>query len=612
MVDRYRTCFSFMVHVFVLSVGLLGSLPLRAQPDNLASNPGFEAIGTCTGMWDTACPVGYYGYQPDSDAVFAGTTAHESGNRRLTFRLNGLLSGVEQTQAAAGFRINNTIPGQAYQFSAWVKTHNLRGRSLIHVIGRSSRDRNQPTRIIRSSFGPQGYSTWTRLGLIAIAPEDSDSLVFSLAAQTSQLFCQRPPCGEVHFDNVIIQRLGANDDRKWIPPRSNVCADGSFLDVHTETCRTRNTSFGYREIAPGRSYKWLSCSEMSASSINLEIRSFGPAGGTLALAPCRVTLDDDIVVASNVTVRGSGSGRTHFIRSRDWNNTSGTLLRVQGTPEEPAQNVALRDFSIQGSGPILSEMNNIQVGWARNVLLERIESMNAGKSGIHFWSSQNVTVRYVTSHGAVQWHGIGTKDCYIDASLDGNDADDRVSRSECDGGRDRFWTEDVAIHSNDTFNNNGLGIDSHASYAEVAGNDMNENGAASKFPEPAHHVWIHHNNFTDSTREGTKIANQVDLADDTLTPYKQVLYKNRFLNSGSYGIRIHDRAWDIVLIDNRYRNNGVSNRLRIVPGINSDARVFSCPGDESANDGIDGNTSSLARLSSTDQRCDLNRIGDIF
>lgn len=586
--------------------------PAHAQPDNLAPNSGFDNVGNCIGDWDRDCPDSYRAWQSDGDAVFVGTTVHSAGNRRLSLTLSDTQSGNNQTQGAVWIKIPNTNPGEVYEFSAWVKAEDLRGRSLIHASGRSSRNPRQGPIALQLKFGPSGHSGWIKLAFLATVAAGADSMLFALAAQTSRSLCTNAPCGSVHYDNVVVRRLAADDQRSWIPPRTNVCSEGAFLDLNAEVCRNLDKSFGYQYQSTGPASRWLPCSAMTDQRINAEIRALSETGGTLALAPCRVELQDDIVLASNVTLRGSGSGRTILVRDPDWNNTSGTLLRVQGSQQSPIRNVTVRDLTIRGSAPVLSQINNIQIGYADNVLIERVESIGAGKSGIHFWSSQNVTIRYVVSHGSVQWHGIGTKDCYIDPDLDGDDPDQLVSKSECDGGFDRFWTEDIALYSNHTFNNGDFGIDSHASYAEIAGNIMDNNGAASKFPEPAHDVWIHHNDFTNSQRHGTKIANQLSLADDTMTPYRQVLYNNRFANNGSYGIRVHDRAWDVVLLGNSYVANGVSNRMRIVPGDRADARVYSCPGDNSTNDGIDGYDSSHVRLPSNDDRCDLSRVGDIF
>ncbi len=601
-----------LVQIVLASIIALSTASAWAQSDNLAVNAGFDNTGNCIGNWDADCPDGWRAWQSDAAAISIGTTVHAGGNRRLTQSLDRRSTQPGQTQSASWIKLDNVIAGEVYEFSAWVRSEGLKGRSLIHAAGRASTSPERGAIGFRAVFGPSGHSAWTRMSMLIAVADGVDTMVFALAAQTSASLCRVDPCGHVHFDNVVVRRLAANDGRRWIAPRSNVCAEGEFLDLTGERCRTLDKSYGYKATANGPANKWLACSEMSDASINASIRELAASGGTLALAPCLVNLKDDIVLASNVTVRGSGSGRTILRRDPQWNNNSGTLLRVQGDERNRINNVVLRDFTIAGSAPAASEMNNIQIGFADNVLVERIESVGAGKSGIHFWSSQNITVRHVVSHGALKWHGIGTKDCYIDERMDGSDPDNLVSKSECAQGVARFWTENIALYSNNTFNNGGLGIDSHASYGEIAGNIMDRNGAASKFPEPAHHVWIHHNDFTNSVREGTKIANQLSLADDTMTPHKQVLYQNRFANNASYGIRIHDRAWDVVLIGNRYSNNGVNNRLRIVPGARTDARVLSCTGDQSADDGIDGRESSLAQLPASDSRCDLTKIHDIF
>ena len=102
--------------------------------------------------------------------------------------------------------------------------------------------------------------------------------------------------------------------------------------------------------------------------------------------------------------------------------------------------------------------------------------------------------------------------------------------------------------------NNDMGIDSHASFAEIAGNIALGNGTAAKFPEPANNVWIHHNVFSDSFREGIKVALQKRIGDSSLIPFNQVIYRNIFRNNRAFGIWIYDRAKDIFLIENVYEN----------------------------------------------------------
>ena len=550
-----------------------------------------------------------------SEHVTSGVsnTLHSSGNRRLTMRLERSVDEAERIQSAVVHSLNEVKTGEFYEFSAWVKADNLHGESLIRVLGRSSFHPNQTPISVGTAYGPSGYSSWMSIALTVVVPDNVHMLMFTLEGRAAKQGCNEQTCGRIQFDNVLVTRLENPDSRAQLQAISNVCPNDEFLDIRTEQCRKLDKRFGYTApTSVGARYIHLECNETNAGTINKAIESFRNQGGILKLAPCEVELDDEILLASNVTLRGSGSGRTRLVRTPNWSKPVSTLLRVEGNRKSQIENVVLQDFSIKGSGPLPSEMNNIQIRYANNILVERIETFNAGKSGVTLTSSQNSTIRYVTAHDSVLWHGIASKDCYLHPSLDSTDANELVDRNECSLGYEKFYTKDVSLHSNITFNNSGLGIDSHASYAEIAGNDMNHNGAASKFPEPAQNIWVHHNQFSNSRREGTKVAIQQQYGDEDLVPYNQVYYSNSFINNADYGIRIHERARDIVLINNHYRNNGRQNKLRIVPGESFNPRVYICEGDDSTIDGLDGPASALKDLNVADTRCDLSHVADIF
>lgn len=618
-VDMPRRLHDILLVILFVSVPLSMCGLTAAHAQNAAPNPGFDQVGVCSGDWDDDCPNSYYAYQQKDSATFLGTHVHPSGNRTLSIRIDELgANSLGQMRAAAHFVTYGVRPAETYRFSVWIKTKDLRGNAMIYGYGLDSASPlPEPVGHTPVVYGPAGTSVWTQLSVMVNVPANADSLVFALAASSDRSLCDSTPCGTAHFDNVEILKFEDDLDNHGMPSISNVCGDDEFLDLSTDSCRLLDTQFGFSSVPLADVHKRLPCAGTNATRINAEIRAFGGTGGRLVLPECRILLDDDIVLRSGVTLEGAGSGRTRLVRDPNWSTSDGTLLRVQGSSSNPIENVVLKDFSIEGSGPVSSEMNNIMLAFANNVLVERIESSNAGKSAIYFFHSQHVTVRHTVSHGSVQWHGIGSKDCYPSEDMDGDDRDTLVSKSECAKGVPNFWTENVAIYSNFSFDNAGMGIDSHASYAEVAGNIMQNNDAASKFPEPAHDIWVHDNVLTGSDRHGTKVANQYTIADESLTPYNQVFYRNQFNDNGHagdeyYGMRIHRRAHNIVLIDNDYQGNGKNNKLRIEEGGNGQARVLSCSGDEIGGDGLDGPLDAFLFLNGDDERCDTDGVTNIF
>jgi len=348
----------------------------------------------------------------------------------------------------------------------------------------------------------------------------------------------------------------------------------------------------------------MTCDAANVGTINKKIDELSTTGGILKIAPCRIPVNSEIRLKSNVTLQGSGVGITTLAYVPEMHSDAETLIRVEGSPKDKIRHVVLRDFTISGpgSGPVLVQLNNIRIEHADNFLAERLTTSYAGKTGLTFRWSQNVTVRYVTSHGSLQWYGISTKDCYVGEWMDGSDADTMVSRDECARGIEDYWTDGVLLHSNYSFNNRGLGINSHASNVEIAGNLMDYNGSAAKFTEPASNLWIHHNQFSNSDREGMKIAN-ARLADSTLITNSHFYFNNVFKNNTDYGVRIHERAWNLLFSGNQYLQNGEDNKLRVKPGKGNTKRLSVCPNDSVTRHGVDGHLNVIRFLDASDNDC---------
>ena len=574
---------------------------ISAKPEHHVLNPGFELTGECLGDWDSElCASGFHAAQSEADNVSVSLSVDSTENRFIAIELlNSKKS--ELTRGSIELKVENLIPDTEYIFSTWIKTKEMRGHSGLLIT--APNDNETAIQEIASVAGPSGTSTWQKMSLLFRTPKSVSFVHFNGFAATSRSFCQIQNCGSIQLDNWLIQRTGTSEDLPKLKNLSNPCGDSSFLNIFTRNCQPLQRNYGYsKENTNYQNVTDLACEEANAKRINLEISKLSKHGGTLKIAPCKIMLDREIDLASNVIVQGSGVGQTTFTQGFDPDIKAETLIRVEGTSENPVKNVVLRDFTVQGPGPIPLNLNNIQGKYVDNFLIERIESRNAGKSGVTFRRSKNITIRYVTIYGSTQWHGISTKDCYIGAWFDGDDSDQLISRKECSQGVRGFWTEGVTIHSNATYLNKGLGINSHASLVEIAGNLMDSNGSAAKFTEPASNIFVHHNQFSNSSREGLKIASH-KLADDTLTPNSHLYLRNQFINNGSYGVRIHERARNVLFKDNVYRKNKMDNKLRIKPGGRRFPRIYICEEDEVSKDGIDGPKTAILFPDLTDSRC---------
>jgi len=381
------------------------SLPLfgQSKASSLITNPGFDTYGKCSSESSFACPLGYVVYRSNRTTASVGTTTNPYGNRKLTIRV-GLEQGQDKpTIVDVVQTVHQFEPGHLYRFSAWVKAEDLRGESYLFV---TAAEDNKAFRTQSNSLGKvhgtSSYSAWTKLNLFFEAPFTQTSIEIGMGVTTSSSDCDAKRCGAVHFDNLSLSRVTNITDMVARESHSNVCSDGEFLNNLSDKCQLLDKQFGHTHEARFNSTVYLKCEEMDSLKINKAIEAFGNAGGVVHLAPCVASLNDDIELASNVILQGSGVGRTVLYRHPDWDNESSTLIRVRGEKEQQLENVVLRDFTVIGSGPIESDMNNIQIRYSHNVLAERIETRNAGKSGISARSSQNVTIRYVIGHGSVR------------------------------------------------------------------------------------------------------------------------------------------------------------------------------------------------------------------
>jgi hypothetical protein len=398
---------------------------------------------------------------------------------------------------------------------------------------------------------------------------------------------------------------------------SSPCPEGYFLNLMDGACAALDTDYGFDpkrfQSKVGTAELTLSpdsCTEEALLAILEELENAG--GGTLQLPSCEIGLTKPIYVPSHSVLQGAGMQQTILFAAPGW-GTAGSIVRVYdktvyktGWQDGGHEDVVLRDFTVRGHKEV--KANNIEILWSDNVLVERVESYEAGKSALHFGHARQITIRYSTFHHSYRYHGIGSKDCIPTKEMDGEDQDSLVSKSECSQGDPNFWSESYVIHSNQIHHNGAMGLDSHASNGEVAGNLLTNNVWSSKFPEPAHDIWVHDNLFDGGTYWGTKIGNQYAILDETMDPVRQVYYRNQFSNNGTYGVRLLP-ASEIYFIENVYRSNGYNNATRLTNERNA---VVACQGDEVAGAAIAGNNRGVVWLEADDPVCDLSLISALF
>lgn len=367
----------------------------------------------------------------------------------------------------------------------------------------------------------------------------------------------------------------------------NVCPEGQYLDLTTETCRNLVKDFGFdanqfEDQFSGKEYALGSCSESALKDI---FKRIGSDGGKVILPACTITVSGGLEVPSNVILQGAGIDRTIF---RSSSSFSGIMLKAKYR-----ENVIIRDLSVDGRR---ANNTGIVLWYADNALVERVNVHHTGKSGIIFRYAKQVTIRYSSSHDQVLWHGIDSKDCFPN--------DSRPDSQECASdagnvGPGTLWSHDYAIYSNRLYNNGRFGLDVHANDGEIAGNLIFKNSYGSKLPD-ASHVWVHRNKFSDNDHWGSWVYNTVD------APEKRagnvVYFENIFEGNKEYPLYIAEPARDIYLINNEYRNNS-PNKLRLVP-----SSVYACSGSADAGMGVDG---AQPRTAGGD-KCALNQVAHIF
>ena len=403
---------------------------------------------------------------------------------------------------------------------------------------------------------------WRTAGLIIL-------IIFTLP------FSTRNVNGQIATEQLKRELLG----------QVNECPEGQFLDLGSGTCRNLVKEFGFRPFQPRPFAGEVSLSQCKYTALANLVDQMGRSGGTILLPPCIIEIDKPLTIPDNTILQGVGIGKTILIAAKGF---EGNMLRIK-----QAENVIIRDLTLDGNR---TYSTNILINSARNVLLERIEAHNTKRTGITFRYTRNITIRYSASHDHATWHGIGSKDCFPKGDTD--------ELKECelaagDVSPGSLWSQNYAIYSNRLYKNADYGLDSHASYGEIAGNVIIGNERGTKFPD-ASQLWIHHNLIADNNDWGTRVYSTLKIPEKR--PRQIVYFENLFQANRGYPVNLSNPTSNLYLIANRYLGNQ-PQRLSI-----SEAEVYTCPGTQDSQIAIRGRALRLT----SNAKCNLENIEQIF
>jgi hypothetical protein len=341
---------------------------------------------------------------------------------------------------------------------------------------------------------------------------------------------------------------------------ANACPEGHYRDLAASCSPLLRPGLGFDRSAfladfePfARNVQWLDrCDEARLAEALAAVEQAG--GGIVAIPACTIPVSDKLHVPSNTILRGRGLD-TRLVAVPGFDTH---LLDI-----ESRKNVVVQDLALVGAG---ASGKGIVIRASQNLLVERLGIDAFGHSNLMFRHSRGITVRYVVSTNAGEFHGIDSKDC---SPSDPGIPDLRECQASAGnlGRHGTLFSRDYAVYSNYFVGNGGQGIDIHASDGEVAGNYSLWNSFAAKFPD-AMRVLIHHNRF--DWGRGIKFYNTHEVPGRGVRDV--VLYRNEFrILQGIYALRNGSHSESLYLIDNHYDPAG--ERRIVNPG----GTVFTCP-----------------------------------
>lgn len=351
------------------------------------------------------------------------------------------------------------------------------------------------------------------------------------------------------------------------------CPEGQYRDYSNDPAECRYLDFPQygAQISIPSNTRTLSTGECNREALNNAIQDVAASGGGRILVPaCSIEIRIPIFLPSNVEVRGSGAGKTVLYAHAD------NVDRIVAVKRRT--NVVLADMTIDGYD---RPQHNLEVRYARNVVLEGLEVKRAAGSAIDFYQSRNVTIRYSLVHDVDvlgSKHGIGSKDCYLgrgdtdssrcanslrsQAESDFNKPPDcNTSYCPCtmsdfgEGtsycfGYGSLWTQNYAVYSNFIRNiRYEFCTAIHARNGELAGNICESSGQGSKMPD-AWDVNVHNNLYRNNVGGGVFTYGPIK----GIHPRRIRVYANTFVQNGDVPVRAEGPE-GLFLIDNKYEGN---------------------------------------------------------
>jgi hypothetical protein len=539
----------------VLALTLVRSEPADAgRTRNLLGNGDFSTIGECSGGGDWAsypdCAAGWTAWT-NSDATIEWFGRR--GDRDVVD------PAIRMTlDSGAGYQVGMVqwktpvVAGEIYLFTALAMGDDLRSEVLLEAQAQDAAgnwlDPPQASTTLSGSF------VWRRLELAVAAPPGATQMAFRLRNQTTGA-CRgssppAPTCGTVWFDDAQIA------DASVIPAPSpaNLCPEGQFLKLSNKQCLPlARPTWGFDpspfQLSAPVDFALPAAACNGASLVDLvdAIREIpSETFVRLILPPCEIDLTYWLYLRSNMTLQGAGVGKTR-LRTR-YNDTGGGASGVAVRLHD-VRNVVVRDLTLDGerSSGTYPTNNMLGISNSANVLIERVEVLHAGATGIVWKNSPHVTVRYSAVSRSRNDHGIGSADCKKDVT---------TCPYEADFGEGRFESDEYQVLSNWAYLNRGYAVDVHAMEGEVAGNLLERAILYGGMKAPdAVDVLVRHNRISGNTTGGFSLQSHWRMPDEI------VVDDNTIVDNGQDGIYA-PIGEDVYLRRNYLARNGFAALLQ--------------------------------------------------
>lgn len=397
-----------------------------------------------------------------------------------------------------------------------------------------------------------------------------------------------------------------------ISGRANPCAEGDFFDIGEKQCKTLDKSFGFSWTTfdanhkPGTEVNITNCTDNNLRTAMQTIRNAG--GGTINLPVCTLVIAKTQDLPPNMLIQGMGSDKTIITYNSGYSDNN--LFRCnQGSG---CKNIVVRD--VQFKGPTAKgtkpKIMVIMEG-VTNVMYERVHMNAAPDAGLLHPHSQKVTMRYIYAHDAKAGNLVGAKDCFSPSDKTGP----KGSWSASDCGTGNYWSSDVLWMSILAHDGSNATIDGHISDFEVAGtHTYNAFYHGIKVPERAIRVWMHDNYMHNNGTQGIYSKSQsCGIANSDIQSRKHFVYRNRLDNNDKFGF-INTYVTEAFLKNNRGAGNKSaewsSSGSCSYPTDYDSPTTFLCGG--GFNSGNGGSKTGVTYLNSSDPRCDLSNVGNVF